>query len=105
MKSLPPTLSQPQRERAARVLQALAHPLRLHILEQLAARGELACHELQAATGAGQSGLSQQLKLLESQGLVACRRDGAAKYSRIRNPEILNLFSCMQHHLELLGKG
>ncbi len=104
MKQKPPTLNPAQRERAARVLQALAHPLRLQVLEQLAARGELACHELQTATGAGQSGLSQQLKLLETQGLVACRKDGATKYSRIRNPEILNLFSCMQHHLELLGK-
>ncbi|MFA4943359.1 MAG: metalloregulator ArsR/SmtB family transcription factor [Lentisphaeria bacterium] len=87
-----------QRERAARVLQALAHPLRLLILQELAG-GELTCRQLLERTGAGQSMLSQQLKLLESQGLVACRKQGTLKFCVIRNPEILKLFTCLHHHL------
>ena len=89
---------------AARVLQALAHPLRLQILEELQG-GEKSCGALQEALGCGQSMLSQQIKLLESQGLITTRKAGTVKYCGIRNPEILKLFSCMAKHVaEVLGK-
>lgn len=104
MKSPPATrLGTTQLERAARVLHALAHPLRLDVMQTLAANGELACNELQRQAGCSQSMLSQQLKLLETHGLVACRKQGALKLVRIRNPDILNLFACMRHHLDLLA--
>ncbi|OGV72935.1 MAG: hypothetical protein A3K19_20925 [Lentisphaerae bacterium RIFOXYB12_FULL_65_16] len=84
------------------MLQALAHPLRLQLLQVLAAHGELSCSELQQQAKCSQSMLSQQVKLLETQGLIATRKAGTIKLCRIRNPEILNLFACMRHHLELL---
>jgi ArsR family transcriptional regulator len=88
----------------ARVLQALAHPLRLQILEELQA-GEKSCGELQKTLGCGQSMLSQQIKLLEHQGLVVTRKVGTVKYCGIRNPDILKLFACMAKHVaEVLGK-
>ena len=91
-------------EAAARVLQALAHPLRLQILEELQG-GEKSCGELLAALGCGQSMLSQQVKLLESQGLITTRKAGTVKYCGIRNPEILKLFACMAKHVaDVLGK-
>ena len=89
---------------AAKVLQALAHPLRLRILEVLHG-GEKSCGELQEVLGCGQSMLSQQIKLLEQQGLVATRKVGTLKYCGIRNPEILKLFTCMSKHVtDVLGK-
>jgi len=88
----------------ARVLQALAHPLRLRILEVLQ-QGEMTCGELQDALGCGQSMVSQQVKLLEHQGLVTTRKAGTLKYCGIRNPDILKLFSCMSRHVrEVLRK-
>ena len=88
---------------ASRVLQALAHPLRLRILEALQ-KGEKSCGELQEALGCGQSMLSQQVKLLEHQGLVVTRKAGTLKFCGIRNPDILKLFACMAKHVrEVLG--
>jgi ArsR family transcriptional regulator len=88
----------------AKVLQALAHPLRLRILEVLQ-QGEMTCGELQNALGCGQSMVSQQVKLLEHQGLVTTRKAGTLKYCGIRNPDILKLFSCLSKHVrEVLRK-
>ncbi len=88
----------------AKVLQALAHPLRLQILEELQG-GEKSCGELLETLGCGQSMLSQQVKLLEHQGLITTRKEGTVKYCEIRNPDILKLFSCMAKHVaEVLGK-
>ena len=86
---------------AAKVLQALAHPLRLQILEVLR-KGEMTCSELQDALGCGQSMVSQQVKLLEHQGLVTTRKAGTMKYCGVRNPDILKLFSCMSKHVRVV---
>ena len=86
------------RDRAARVLQALAHPLRLGILERLAA-GECSCKELHEALGCSQSMLSQQIKILEHQGLVCCRKEATVKICGVRNPDILKLFTCLHNHI------
>jgi len=99
-----PGMTKIQREHTARVLQALAHPLRLHILQELSA-GEESATGLLARLGCGQSMLSQQLKLLEYQGLIESRKNGTSKICRIRNPKILDLFACLQDHLERMAKG
>lgn len=96
-------MTKSQMERMSRVLQALAHPLRLQILQELLA-GENSAAGLQERLGCSQSMLSQQLKLLEYQGLVASRKNGIIKVCRIRNPKIMDLFSCLKQHLELMYK-
>jgi DNA-binding transcriptional ArsR family regulator len=55
-------------------LKALAHPLRWRILTALIA-GERNVGEIEAATGIGQPGLSQQLGVLRKAGLVTTRKD------------------------------
>lgn len=87
-----------QTARGARVMQALAHPLRLEIMQALA-QGELTCSQLQAQLGCAQSTLSLQLKSLVDQGLVSTRKAGTAKYCQIRNRDFLKLFACLRRHL------
>jgi len=91
-------LSAEQRERGARVLQALAHPLRLEIMQALAEE-PMTCSALQGRLGCPQPTLSLQLKLLVDQGLVAMRREGTAKRCSIRNADFLKLFTCLRRHL------
>ena len=91
-------LTPEQRGRAARVLQALAHPLRLAIMQELM-EGELTCSQMQERLGCAQSTLSLQLKLLVDQGLVATRKEGTAKHCSIRNTDFLKLFNCLHRHL------
>ena len=87
-----------QRVRGARVLQALAHPLRLGIMQALA-ESPKTCSELQALMDCPQPTLSLQLKVLVDQGLVATCRDGTVKHCSIRNRDFIKLFTCLRQHL------
>jgi len=98
-------LSPDQLARAARVLQALAHPLRLGIMQALA-EAPLTCSELQARMGCPQPTLSLQLKLLVEQGLVSTCKEGTLKRCSIRNADFLKLFVCLRRHVsEVLKEG
>ena len=61
--------------RAAGLLKAMANPVRLRVLCQLA-EGEKAVGELEEVAGVSQSALSQHLALLRQRGLVQGRREG-----------------------------
>lgn len=87
-----------ERNMAAEVLKALAHPVRLGVLETLAG-GEKTCTELFELLGCSQSLMSQQLKILNQQGLVSIRKAGTQKYCALQNPDFLKLFDCMHAHL------
>ncbi|HOX07653.1 MAG TPA: metalloregulator ArsR/SmtB family transcription factor [Planctomycetota bacterium] len=91
-------LTRPQLEAAARVLGAMAHPLRLGILQVLA-DGEKTVTELYGKLDCSQPLMSQQLRLLEAQNLVQARKEGASRYYSIRNDDFLKLFACMENHL------
>jgi DNA-binding transcriptional ArsR family regulator len=94
-------LNHRQRQRAARVMQALAHPVRLGVLQCLATR-EHTVTELYEALGCSQSMMSQQLRLLAAQGLVRWRKAGVVKHCRLGNRDFLKLFGCLETHLRRL---
>jgi ArsR family transcriptional regulator len=87
-----------ERELTANVLKAMAHPVRLGVLELLA-DGEKRCTELYEELGCSQSMMSQQLKILCQQGLVSIRKEGTLKYCALQNRDFLRLFDCMHKHL------
>lgn len=57
------------------VLKALGHEVRLKLMRTLLESGEKSVGELEAATGIGQPGLSQQLGILRKAELVQTRRE------------------------------
>jgi len=87
-----------EREVAAQVLKALAHPIRLGVIELLE-DGEKTSTQLFEELGCSQSMMSQQLKILNQQGLVSIRKEGAQKYYSLKNTDFLQLFDCMHKHL------
>jgi ArsR family transcriptional regulator len=91
-------LTAEQMVRGSRVFQALAHPLRLGIMQALS-ESPMTCSELQGRLGCPQPTLSLQLKVLVDQGLVATSKDGTVKHCSIRNRDFLNMFDCMRRHL------
>ncbi|QHI69918.1 ArsR/SmtB family transcription factor [Tichowtungia aerotolerans] len=91
-------MQEKERELAAEVLKAMAHPIRLGVIEQLA-DGERTCTELYQELGCSQSMLSQQLRTLCQYGLVSIRKEGATKYCALQNSDFLKLFDCMHRHL------
>jgi len=71
----------------AEFFKALAHPLRIQVLDELRA-GPLSVGELQDRTGAEQSTLSQQLGVLRARNLVNTQRKGTTINYEIRDPAI-----------------
>ncbi len=62
--------------REAEFFKALAHPIRLEILEVLNAEGEACVCHLEARLGQRQAYISQQLSKLREAGFVVDRREG-----------------------------
>jgi len=81
-------------EHAAEVLKALAHPIRLQIVELLQA-GEMCVGDIVKALGGKQAITSQQLNMMKAKGVLSCRRDGARVYYRIENRNVIKLLDCI----------
>jgi len=84
---------------AAEVLKAVAHPLRLQIVEALR-DGERSVGEIVEALGEKQAITSQQLNLMKDRGVLASRRDGAKVFYRIQNPNVIRVLNCVYDHCE-----
>jgi DNA-binding transcriptional ArsR family regulator len=91
-------MNQDERIIAAEVLKAMAHPVRLGVVEVLA-NGERTVTELYDELGCSQSMMSQQLKILCQQKLVTIRKEGTQKYCKLANRDFLRVFDCMHKHL------
>lgn len=68
-------------------LKALAHPVRWRILTALK-QGERNVGEIEAATGIGQPGLSQQLGVLRKAGVVTTRKEAKLVFYAIASEQI-----------------
>ena len=66
---------------------ALAHPVRIRILEVLV-KGDRSVQELQEALGLEQPVVSQQLAVLRSSNIVSGRKEGVSVRYGIRDPLI-----------------
>jgi DNA-binding transcriptional ArsR family regulator len=69
---------------------ALAHPLRIRILDELR-NGEVGVNELCVRLDVEQSTLSQQLAVLRNRNIVVGRKDGQSVLYSVPDPEIFNL--------------
>jgi DNA-binding transcriptional ArsR family regulator len=74
-------------------LKALAHPVRWRILAALATAEERNVGEIEAATGIGQPGLSQQLGVLRKAGLVETRKEAKLVFYAIADDQIKSILS------------
>lgn len=77
----------------ARILKALANPIRIRIVEELS-RGERCVCELQPLFQIDQSVLSRHLAHLKNVGIVTERREGVRIVHRLACPCILNALEC-----------
>ena len=80
--------------RATGLLKAMAHPIRLMVLCQLA-EGEKSVGELERVGHVSQSALSQHLALLRSRKLVASRRSGQTIFYSLAGGEATALLAAL----------
>ena len=71
---------------------ALAHPLRIQILELLC-EGEKNVNEIQSILGSEGSAVSQQLMVLRSKNIVVGKKDGNKVLYSLRDPLIIDLLT------------
>ncbi len=78
----------------ARELKALAHPMRLAILEILGRAGRSVCVcELEAALPVKQPTVSHHLRLLRQAGLIECEQRGVWAYYSVRPGRLSELWT------------
>ena len=71
----------------AEFFKALAHPVRIRILEVLR-HGERSVQELQGALGLDQATVSQQLAVLRAKHVVIARKEGTTVRYAVRDPRV-----------------
>ncbi len=79
-------------EHMAETLKAIAHPVRLQIVNILMS-GERSVGDLVRTLGTKQSLTSQQLSILKSRGVLKSRRNGNVVFYSIQNNGIKNIMA------------
>jgi DNA-binding transcriptional ArsR family regulator len=70
---------------------ALAHPVRIRLLEVLSSEGETSVQDLQRRLGIDQPIVSQQLAKLRASGIVVADKRGASTFYRVADPMLGDL--------------
>lgn len=78
------------RQFKAEFFKALAHPMRIRILELLR-EGPMSVGQLQEAVGSPASSISQQLAVLRSRNIVATERRGTTVIYTVRDRDLFDL--------------
>lgn len=84
---------------AAETLKAVAHPVRLKIVELLR-HGEKCVGEIMRKIGSKQSITSQQLNMMKDKNVLQCRKEGTKVYYRIKNLDVIKVIDCIYQHRE-----
>ena len=80
----------------AEFFKALAHPLRIRILELLA-EGDRNVNEIQSLIGSEGSAVSQQLTILRAKNIVTGTKDGNRVIYSLRDPMIVEVLAAARH--------
>jgi DNA-binding transcriptional ArsR family regulator len=75
----------------AELFKALAHPIRIRLLEVLVSEGATSVQDLQRSLGIDQPIVSQQLARLRGHGIVTSRRQGLVTRYEVTDPLLKDL--------------
>lgn len=82
-------------EKAANMMKAIAHPMRLAILGHLSENEGLTVTEIHERVMIEQSTASHHLGILKDKGVLISRRDGKNTIYSIKNTNLNKLISCI----------
>ncbi len=75
----------------AEFFRALAHPMRIRLLEVLSEKGEQSVQALHTRLDVDQPVVSQQLAKLRAHGVVSIRKEGTSVFYSLADPRIADL--------------
>ncbi|MFW6034840.1 MAG: ArsR/SmtB family transcription factor [Halothermotrichaceae bacterium] len=79
------------------IVKAIAHPVRMQIVDVLAKEGSKCVCELEEITETSQSSVSKHLGHMKKAGLVQSKKEGLNVHYSLRTPCIVNFFSCLDN--------
>jgi DNA-binding transcriptional ArsR family regulator len=80
-------------ERQAEIARAVAHPLRIAVLDFLQ-DGERCVCEIADHVGSERSNVSRHLGVMVRAGVLSCRKDGLKVFYGLRTPCVAEFLSC-----------
>jgi len=90
-------------EKQAEVAKAVAHPLRMAIVDFLK-NGEQCVCDIAEHVGSERSNVSRHLAVMVNAGLLEWRKDGLKVLYRLKCPCIVDFFSCVSRVLKQQAK-
>ena len=84
-----------QLEKAANMLKAIAHPIRIAILNFLEDGKKLTVTEIHELLQIEQSTTSHHLGILKDKGVLASKRDGKNTYYFLKHKNFSNIVECV----------
>jgi len=100
MKPPPPSPAWQRFELQAEIIRAMAHPIRLAILDLLRS-GEACVCDIAATVGAERSNVSRHLAVMSRAGVLRTRKEGLKVFYGLRVPCVLDFLGCATRALEL----
>jgi len=88
-------LSASQLEKAANMLKAIAHPMRISIINFLEGGKKLTVTEIHELLKIEQSTTSHHLGILKDKGVLASKREGKNTYYFLKNENLSNIVECL----------
>ena len=89
------TIDPGQFERAANMLKAIAHPMRIAIIGLLEEGTERTVTEIHENLGIEQSTTSHHLGILKDKGVLVSRREGKNTYYTLKHENLKNIINCV----------
>ncbi len=89
------TLNLEQLEKAANMLKAIAHPMRIAILNYLEDGKKMTVTEIHDLLKIEQSTTSHHLGILKDKGVLASHREGKNTYYYLRHDKLTNIIDCL----------
>ena len=90
-------------EMRAQVIKAMAHPIRLYMIELLA-QDERNVSDLTVKAGIDISTVSRHLSILKNAGIIDDRRQGKTVLYRLKTPCVMSFFGCIETVLRETGQ-
>lgn len=82
-------------EKASELLKAIAHPIRLEIIDLLSNKKRLNVTEIFTTLGIEQAIASHHLAILKTKGVLHCDRNGKNCHYSLKNPCFSEIMKCV----------
>ncbi len=90
-------ISQERLEKAAYILKAVAHPMRIAVIELLNIHEKMGVNEICNSLNCEQSLMSHHLINLKLKGILGSTKDGLNVYYWLKEKEVAKLINCIEN--------